>query len=340
MSGTLTDAEYREIVRRVLARTGGREGARDAAPVPITSAALEPSPRARWLDEVPPEIRGPSSGRWDEPPDESVGVSSPTQAPTAGRCAGCPTLGACAWVCPATSIRLVREGADRLGATPGARSLAPGLAGRIDHTLLAADASGQAIDALCLEAARYRFATVCVNGYWASRAAERLRGTDVGICVVVGFPLGATLADVKAAEAHQAVVDGASEIDMVINIGALRSGRYREVAEDVRAVVSSSGLPVKVILETALLSRDEKVKACTLAKAAGAAFVKTSTGFGPSGATVEDVRLMRRVVGSDVSVKASGGIRDAETAQAMIEAGADRIGASASVHIARGGERH
>jgi deoxyribose-phosphate aldolase len=292
-----------------------------------------------WIDALPPEVRGVSAGRWDEPFDETVGVASPTRSPDAGRCAGCATLGACAWVCPATSIRILREGAERVGATFGARATSPGMASRIDHTLLAAEATGEAIDRLCDEAALYRFATVCVNGYWVSRCAARLRASGVPVCAVVGFPLGATLPEVKAAEAARAVGDGAAEIDMVLNVGALRSRDYRTVGDDIRGVVSQAGVPVKVILETALLTRDEKIKACTLAKAAGASFVKTSTGFGPSGATVEDVRLMRSVVGDDVSVKASGGIRDAETAQAMLEAGADRIGASASVRIAHEGRR-
>jgi len=306
-------------------------------PVSADAAGTDAAPVVGgWEARVPPEVRGVAAGRWDEPDDDTVGVASPVRSPSTGRCAGCQTLGACAWVCPATTIRLVREGAVRLGATLGAHAPAAGLAGRIDHTLLAPDATARAVDELCLEAARYRFASVCVNGRWVARAYERLRASGVPVCAVVGFPLGATLPDVKAAEAARAVADGAREIDMVMNVGALRSRRYREVADDIRSVVEACGVPVKVILETALLTREEKIEACTLAKTAGASFVKTSTGFGPSGATVDDVRLMREVVGDDVSVKASGGIRDAETAQAMIEAGADRIGASASVRIAGG----
>jgi deoxyribose-phosphate aldolase len=332
---TPNDDAYREVIRRVLERLQDRSFAPAMAP-PVAAPAAG---SGDWVSEVPPEVRGPSSGRWDEPYDESVGVASPTRSPGAGRCAGCTTLGACAWVCPATSIRMMHEGAERVGATLGARATAPGIAGRIDHTLLAPDATGEAIDRLCDEAMRYRFATVCVNGYWVLRCAERLRASGTPVCAVVGFPLGATLSDVKAAEAEQAVRDGASEIDMVLAIGALRSREYREVGDDIRRVVAAAGVPVKVILETALLTREQKIEACTLAKAAGAAFVKTSTGFGPSGATVDDVRLMRQVVGDDVSVKASGGVRDAETAQAMLEAGADRIGASASVRIAREGRR-
>jgi deoxyribose-phosphate aldolase len=261
-------------------------------------------------------------------------LPGPTNGPTAGRCRGCGTPGACLWVCPVTAARMVMEGADRIGATLGARSAPGGIAARIDHTLLRADATAQQVDRLCDEAIRYGFATVCLNPHWVPRAASRLRGHGVPVCAVVGFPLGANATEVKAREARLCVEEGASEIDMVIQIGVLKSRDHRVVAEDIQAVVRAAGVPVKVILETALLTRDEKIEACTLAKAAGAAFVKTSTGFGPSGATVDDVRLMREVVGEDMAIKASGGIRDLDTAQALIEAGADRIGASASVRIA------
>jgi deoxyribose-phosphate aldolase len=226
------------------------------------------------------------------------------------------------------------EGASRIGATLGARATDLPVAARIDHTLLKADATSTEVLALCDEAIRYRFASVCVNGGWVSTVAHALRGHDVLTCAVVGFPLGATMPEVKAIEARRAVEDGAGEIDMVMSIGHLKAGDYSAVAADIRGVVEAAMVPVKVILETALLSNEEIVQACTLAKAAGARFVKTSTGFGPSGASVDAVRLMRRVVGEDMSVKASGGIRNADVAQAMIEAGADRIGASASVQIA------
>jgi deoxyribose-phosphate aldolase len=238
-------------------------------------------------------------------------------------------------VCPATTERVLLEGAVRVGSAPQGRALAPRLAARIDHTLLRADATGEEIDRLCDEALRYGFASVCVNGAWVRHAAERLRGRGV-VCAVVGFPLGANLPETKAAEAAGAVRDGAGEIDVVLNVGALRSRDHALVARDLAGVVVAAGVPVKVILETGLLTREEKVEACVLAQAAGAAFVKTSTGFGPSGATVEDVRLMRETVGPGVSVKASGGVRNVDVAQAMVEAGADRIGASASVAIVGG----
>ncbi len=208
----------------------------------------------------------------------------------------------------------------------------------IDHTLLKPDATAADIETLCREAAEHRFATVCVNPTWVALAARRLRGTGVGVCSVVGFPLGATTADVKAYETRRAIGDGASEIDMVINVGALKSGELRLVEQDIEAVASACracGATSKVIIEAALLSDDEKVTACTLAKAAGADFVKTSTGFGPGGATVADVALMRRVVGDAMGVKAAGGVRDLGQVQAMVAAGASRVGASAGVRIVR-----
>ncbi len=211
------------------------------------------------------------------------------------------------------------------------------LASFIDHTLLKSDATAEAIDKLCQETIEYRFASVCVNPVHVSRAVENMKDSGIPVTSVVGFPLGANSWEIKAAETRDAVSRGAGEIDMVINIGALKDGNYQEVFRDIEAVVkAASGRPVKVILETALLTNDQKVAACILAKAAGAAFVKTSTGFGPAGATVEDVALMRSVVGPEMGVKASGGIRDAATARAMIAAGASRLGASASIAIIKG----
>ncbi len=210
------------------------------------------------------------------------------------------------------------------------------LARYIDHTLLKPDATEEQIRNLCEEAKTYHFASVCVNPSYVALAAKELAGTDVKVDSVVGFPLGATMPDVKAYEASLAIEAGAQEIDMVINIGALKSGRDDLVREDIGEVVKTAhdqGALVKVIIETALLTGEEKVRACRLAKAAGADFVKTSTGFGPGGATVEDVRLMRETVGLEMGVKAAGGIRSAEKAIAMIEAGATRIGASAGVRI-------
>lgn len=204
----------------------------------------------------------------------------------------------------------------------------------IDHTLLKADATHQEITALCEEARQHGFFSVCVNLANVPLAAHLLHGSTTRVCAVVGFPLGATSPAVKAFEASQAVRAGASEIDMVINVGALKSQDLELVAQDIEAVVAAAqGKLVKVILECALLDEREKVVACSLAKGAGAHYVKTSTGFGPGGATVADIRLMRAIVGDDVGVKASGGIRDYATARAMLEAGASRLGCSASVAI-------
>jgi deoxyribose-phosphate aldolase len=213
------------------------------------------------------------------------------------------------------------------------------IASIIDHTLLKPEATSDQIDQLCQEAAEHGFASVCVNPYWVARAAERLKGTGVKVCTVVGFPLGATTKEAKAFETKQAIQNGASEIDMVMNIGALKSGDLEAVREDIQAVVEAAdGLLVKVILETGLLNDEEIRVASEKAKAAGAHFVKTSTGFGHGGATVEAVRIMREAVGREMGVKASGGIRDLETAQRMVEAGATRIGASSSVAIVTGGQ--
>lgn len=205
----------------------------------------------------------------------------------------------------------------------------------IDHTLLKPDATSEQIINLCEEAKEYSFASVCVNPVNVRLASELLRGVLVKVCTVIGFPLGAATSIVKAIETRDAIANGASEVDMVINVGALKSGDYDLVRRDIEAVVDAArgNALVKVILETALLTDEEKVKGCLLAKLAGADFVKTSTGFGPGGATVEDIRLMRKVVGPDMGVKASGGIRDYEAARRMVEAGASRIGASASVKI-------
>ncbi len=204
----------------------------------------------------------------------------------------------------------------------------------VDHTLLKPDATVGQIDKLCDEAREYGFASVCVNPYWVRHCAEKLSGTGTLVCTVIGFPLGATTTDAKVCEARRALEDGAREFDMVINIGALKGGRLGDVYRDIKAVVDAvAPHTVKVIIETCLLTDEEKVKACVISLAAGAHFVKTSTGFAGGGATVEDVRLMRTVVGSKMGVKASGGVRDFPTAVKMIEAGANRIGASAGVKI-------
>jgi deoxyribose-phosphate aldolase len=210
------------------------------------------------------------------------------------------------------------------------------IARMIDHTLLRPDATRSEVLAVCREAKEFEFASVCTNSFWSPLVAKELAGSPVKVCAVVGFPLGAALTEAKVAEAQAALRAGAQEIDMVLNIGALKGREDSVVEEDIRAVVAvchRAAALVKVILETALLSDDEKKRACLLAKAAGADFVKTSTGFGPSGATEYDVALMRQTVGNEMGVKASGGIRTREDADKMIRAGATRIGASASVKI-------
>ncbi|WP_062005244.1 deoxyribose-phosphate aldolase [Streptococcus cristatus] len=207
----------------------------------------------------------------------------------------------------------------------------------IDHTLLKPDASQEQIETLIEEAKKYDFASVCVNPTWVSFAAQALKATDVKVCTVIGFPLGANTPELKAFETSDAIQNGANEIDMVINIGALKSRNFDLVERDIRAVVEAAkGTLVKVIIETCLLTDDEKVKACQIAQKAGADFVKTSTGFSTGGATVADVALMRKTVGPDMGVKASGGARSYEDALAFIKAGATRIGASSGVAIMEG----
>lgn len=209
----------------------------------------------------------------------------------------------------------------------------------IDHTLLKPETTAAMIDKLCAEAKEHDFASVCVNPYWVKRCAELLAGTDVKVCTVVGFPLGASTTAVKVAETRDAIANGATEVDMVLNVGALKSGDLETVKRDVAAVKEAAGeVLLKVILETGLLTDEEKKTACELCVQAGADYVKTSTGFGPGGATVEDIALMRKAVGPDVGVKASGGVRDRAAALAMIEAGATRIGASSGIAIVSGQE--
>lgn len=210
------------------------------------------------------------------------------------------------------------------------------IASAIDHTLLRADAAEEEILALCAEAKRYHFASVCVNPYWVPAAAEELEGSGVKVCTVIGFPLGANATGIKAAEAVEAVKQGAREIDMVMNIGELKSGHFGAVAADIAAVAAAAhrgGAILKVIIETSLLDDGQKETASKLAKESGAEFVKTSTGLSTGGATVHDVALMRRAVGPEMGVKASGGIRTLEDVHKMIAAGATRIGASAGVKI-------
>jgi deoxyribose-phosphate aldolase len=212
------------------------------------------------------------------------------------------------------------------------------IARMIDHTLLKPETTKEQIEKLCNEAKEYNFASVCVNPTWVKYASELLQGTEVKVCTVIGFPLGANTPETKAFETKNAIENGAEEVDMVINIGALKSGNYDLVEEDIRAVVEAAKgkALTKVIIETSLLTEEEKVKACELAVKAGADYVKTSTGFSTGGATVEDVALMRKTVGPDIGVKASGGVRSADDAEKMIEAGATRIGASSGVKIVQG----
>jgi deoxyribose-phosphate aldolase len=258
-------------------------------------------------------------------------VMAATRRP-ATRCACHSVLEDC---CPTRLQPVIDAGADRLG-VHAAGGAPAGVAGLIDHTLLKPDATREDIEQLCREAADNHFATVCVNPTWVAMCASLLRGTPVGVCAVVGFPLGATTADVKSYETRRVIFDGAREVDMVINVGALKSNDLRTVERDIAAVTGpclDGGATSKVIIEAAYLTDEEKVTACALAKAAGATFVKTSTGFGPGGATAADVALMRRVVGHDMGVKAAGGVRDLEGLKAMVAAGASRVGASAGVKI-------
>jgi len=262
--------------------------------------------------------------------EEVIAAQAPRAVPA--QCGCHSVLAEC---CPDRLRGVIDAGATRLGlhASGGATG---GVASMIDHTLLKPDASRAEIEKLCREAAEFHFATVCVNPAWVAFAAGRLRGSGVGVCSVVGFPLGATTADVKNYETRRAIFDGATEIDMVINIGALKSADLRTVERDIEAVVEpchQAGVISKVIIEAALLTDEEKITACTLSKAAGADFVKTSTGFASGGATAADVALMRRVVGADMGVKAAGGVRDLEGLKAMVAAGATRVGASAGVKI-------
>src|SRR6266436_897245 len=240
--------------------------------------------------------------------------------------------------CPERMHRILDAGASRIGLVLGETGSARDWASLIDHTMLKPEATDEEIKRLCEEAARYHFASVCVNPTWVRAATCTLQGSGVPVCTVIGFPLGATLSDVKAYEARRAILDGAREVDMVINVGALKSGDDCLVEHDIRSVVQAAheyAVTTKVIIETALLNDDEKVRACQAAKRAGADFVKTSTGFSKGGATVADVALMRRVVGSELGVKASGGVKNIDDARAMVAAGATRIGASVGVKIAQ-----
>ena len=262
----------------------------------------------------------------------SSGAPASVTVCTEDSCTNCQL---CVTINPVGVKNILNSGADRVSATVGVVNVPADVTSYIDHTLLKPEAVKSQFEQLCEEAAKYGFYSVCVNSYWADFCSRRLRGSDVKVCCVVGFPLGAADSRTKGFETRNAIENGASEIDMVINIGALKSGDLNEVEEDIRHVIRAcrSTTVTKVILETCLLTDDEKVLACEISKKAGADFVKTSTGFSKAGATVQDIALMRRVIGPEMGVKAAGGVRTFDDAKLMIESGATRIGASASVKI-------
>ncbi len=282
------------------------------------------------LDQLVSQIGEELLGRLSRPAlSRAEGLNIPELV-----CPGCTQR--CPQTCAAKTREIVAAGADRVSASDKLTRIDPSVARLIDHTLLRPDASRDEIVRLCGEARKYGFASVCINPYWVSLAARELAGSAVKVCTVVGFPLGATTTESKVCETEAALRVGAQEIDMVINVGALKSGDHEAVKQDIQSVAEVAhrgGAILKVILETALLDDNQKAVASTLAKLAGADFVKTSTGFGGGGATAHDVALMRKVVGPELGVKASGGIRTLEDVKAMTAAGATRIGASASVKI-------
>ncbi len=290
----------------------------------------------RLVDIITERVRGRLGGSLG-------GGSLPVLQASAGTtCSGgedddCAACGGCVVRRPWSVRAIEAAGASRVGAPLGIGKPEGGFAGMIDHTLLKPEAVRDDIVHLCEEARKHHFASVCVNTTWVGLAKSLLAGSDVMVCCVVGFPLGAMAPGAKAYEARDAVRHGAQEVDMVMNIGAMKSRDYETVFEDICKVVKASApAGVKVILECSSLTDEEKIIGCSLSKLAGAAFVKTSTGFAKGGATVDDVSLMRRVVGSEMGVKASGGVRTTEDAARMAEAGATRIGASASIAIATG----
>ncbi len=260
-------------------------------------------------------------------------------APECDQCKYSCAEGMCVRTCFDRAGRVVSAGAERLSSTIGVIPQDRSLGKLIDHTLLKPDATPEQIAQLCFEARKYGFASVCINPAWVKLCAQLLSGSPVKVCTVIGFPLGATAPEVKVFECQNALEHGATEIDMVINIGALKARDLELVARDVQGVVAAAharGAIVKVIIEAVMLTDEEKTIACLLSKEAGADFVKTSTGFAGGGATVHDVALMRRVVGPEMGVKAAGGVRTYADAESMIKAGATRIGASAGVKILQG----
>jgi deoxyribose-phosphate aldolase len=293
---------------------------------PLTPAELE-----RLVAQIGEEILARVAGVFQAAPRKtgSEGLNLPDQV-----CPGC--VQRCAQTCSRNTKEIIAAGADRVSASERLTKIDPAIAALIDHTILKPEATRADVVKVCREAKEYGFASVCINPYWVPLARAELAGSPVKVCTVVGFPLGATSTEAKVAETAAALRAGAQEIDMVINVGALRSGDHETVKTDIQQVVKVSheaGAIVKVILETALLDDNQKVVACTLSKLAGADFVKTSTGFSKAGATAHDVALMRGVVGPDMGVKAAGGIRTRSDLEAMTAAGATRIGASASIKI-------
>lgn len=294
------------------------------------SRAPAPSPQAPSADPLPAPVyaaQAPALRAGLRPGSEGLNIPELV-------CPGC--VQRCPQTCAKKTEAIIAAGADRVSASERLTKIDERIAGLIDHTLLRPEATREQIVKLCEEARRFHFASVCVNSSWVALCAQLLQGSGVKVCTVVGFPLGAALSDAKRAETEEAVKLGATEVDMVIPIGALRSGDLDRVYLDIHAVAEAAhrgGAIVKVIIEAALLDDDQKAVACALAKLAGAEFVKTSTGFGPSGATAHDVALMRRVVGGEMGIKAAGGIRSLEDFEKMAAAGATRIGASASVKI-------
>jgi deoxyribose-phosphate aldolase len=283
----------------------------------------------RLVAQIGEEILARVGGQAVPAPQKGEGLNLPDQV-----CPGC--VQRCVQTCARNSKEIIAAGADRVSASERLTKIDPSIASLIDHTILKPDATRADVMKVCREARQYNFASVCVNPYWVPLVRAELAGSPVKVCTVVGFPLGATSTEAKVAETAGALRAGAQEIDMVINVGALRSGEHEAVKIDIQEVVKvahTAGAIVKVILETALLDDNQKAVACTLCKLAGADFVKTSTGFSSAGATAHDIALMREVVGPEMGVKASGGIRTLSDLKTMTAAGATRIGASASVKI-------
>jgi deoxyribose-phosphate aldolase len=285
----------------------------------------------RLVAQIGEEIlaRVPAALPASTPAKKGEGLNLPDQV-----CPGC--VQRCAQTCAKNTKEIIAAGAARVSASERLTKIDPAIAALIDHTILKPEATRTDVVKVCREARQYRFASVCINPYWVPVVARELAGSGVKVCTVVGFPLGATTTGTKVAETTEALRNGAQEIDMVINVGALRSGEFDTVRNDIEQVVRvahRAGAIVKTILETALLDDSQKTMASKLAKTAGADFVKTSTGFSTAGATAHDIALMRAAVGPEMGVKASGGIRTLQDVQTMTAAGATRIGASASVKI-------